>query len=314
MLIGLTGRGLNEHGEFVSTARVGKDFAGNILREDFNALQISFALAIKRISQVMFGLSHEEAWSDDRIFKETPMQDYGFSPRRVQQIVGTEVGRNELDSNLWINLVEQTCQQIDNQTFERSPLWMEKVQTIPAESFEDLTMRVTAILFNIPLSDVKQSHIHGQSLPIGELFNTLSVHDMIQAFKKGIALLVKESQKDMLMSDEEAFDIFWKIRNNRPFFMGSHVGPYAVLGTEEHVAIMDVRFDNEADYVRSKGKLMHISRILVGMPKVTGHLSEKGIDFQLGDSLIDNNQDAEHLKSQFAAVIEANHNIKPLHN
>lgn len=303
MLIGLTGRGLNENGDFVSTARVGKDFVGNILKEQYHSMQISFALPIKRIAQLIFGLSHDEAWNDDKTFKETPLIDYGFSPRRIQQIIGTEVGRMQLDSNLWINIVDQTCSQVEQGTFVPNNLLGAEKELNRAESFEDLILKAISIMFNLELQTVINHYNNGEELPIGDFFECTNIHNIITAFKNGIIMLVKESQNDITMNEEEAFARFWNVRMSRPFYQSVFIGPYSMTGKEKHVVVMDIRFDNEADYAREKGKLVHIERILHGMPKVTGHLSERGIELQLGDFLLDNNKDKKHVVDQFNTLL-----------
>lgn len=57
-----------------------------------------------------------------------------------------------------------------------------------------------------------------------------------------------------------------------------------------HVAVTDVRFENEAEMIRAKGGVIwHIER--PGIQKVTAHASESGLKFQpeLGDIKIINN-------------------------
>lgn len=306
MLIGLTGRGLNENGDFVSTARVGKDFVGNIFKEEFNAMQISFALPIKRIAQLILGLNHDEGWNDDKTFKETPMTDYGFSPRRAQQIIGTEVGRMQMDQNLWINIVDLTCSQLEAQRFTLNSLLGSETLSERPDSFEDLILKSISILFNIPLEQVIGYYNKNEPLPIGDLFECTNIHDIITAFKNGMVMLVREVHNDVTMNDEEAFALFWKHRIQRPFYQTVYSGPYEMTGKEKHVVVMDIRFDNEADYAREKGKLVHIERILHGMPKVTGHLSERGIDLKLNDFLLHNNKDKQHVINQFSQFIGQN--------
>lgn len=55
-----------------------------------------------------------------------------------------------------------------------------------------------------------------------------------------------------------------------------------------NVALTDVRFENEAEYVRKAGGVVwHVSRAVAGTPHA--HASEAGVAFVDGDGVIDNN-------------------------
>lgn len=60
------------------------------------------------------------------------------------------------------------------------------------------------------------------------------------------------------------------------------------------VIVTDVRFENEADMIRAEGGcIWHVDR---EVPQVEGHVSEDGIVFKSGDTLIDNFGTLEELK------------------
>ena len=60
------------------------------------------------------------------------------------------------------------------------------------------------------------------------------------------------------------------------------------------VVITDVRFENEAEFVRKQGgQVWHVHR--ANAVKVNAHASEAGIAFQTGDRRIDNNASLEDL-------------------
>jgi len=71
-----------------------------------------------------------------------------------------------------------------------------------------------------------------------------------------------------------------------------------LLGIEESghwpgAAIPDVRFDHEADWVRSQGGvIVHIRRDVAA---VEAHISEKGLHIEPGDVVIDNNGSIDEL-------------------
>ncbi|WP_110995830.1 deoxynucleotide monophosphate kinase [Pseudomonas sichuanensis] len=63
------------------------------------------------------------------------------------------------------------------------------------------------------------------------------------------------------------------------------------------VVIRDVRFENEADWVRNKGGVIfHISRR--GIRPANGHVSESGVRHNAGDYVIENDGTLEELYSQ----------------
>lgn len=71
---------------------------------------------------------------------------------------------------------------------------------------------------------------------------------------------------------------------------GARAAP--MLGAGFDVLVTDVRFDNEADWIRSEGGVIwHIDRALAaGVGGEEGHKSEAGVAFKKGDYVINNNE------------------------
>jgi hypothetical protein len=70
-----------------------------------------------------------------------------------------------------------------------------------------------------------------------------------------------------------------------------------------HAVVTDVRFDNEAEFVRSKGGVVwHIYR--PDAPKVNTHASEAGVTFVEGDMTIANNGTLDHLMDEVCDAFE----------
>ena len=89
MLIGITGK-----------AGAGKDTLGKYLCDEYRCLHYYFAKPLKEGAKVMFALT------DDQIAnKEVPIEPWGMSPRKIYQLLGTEVGRG-IDSAIWIKNAE----------------------------------------------------------------------------------------------------------------------------------------------------------------------------------------------------------------
>ncbi len=91
MIIGLTGK-----------AGTGKDTAADYLVNRHGFAKLSFATALKRGLNAMFGFSMKQ-W-DDREWKETVLHEIGKSPRQLAQTLGTEWGRQLVKQDLWPSL------------------------------------------------------------------------------------------------------------------------------------------------------------------------------------------------------------------
>ena len=89
MLIGISGK-----------AGAGKDTLGKYLCDEYKCVHYYFAKPLKEGAKVMFALS------DDQIAnKEVPVEPWGISPRKIYQLLGTEVGRG-IDVNVWVKNAE----------------------------------------------------------------------------------------------------------------------------------------------------------------------------------------------------------------
>jgi len=89
MLIGISGK-----------ARSGKDTLGKYLCDEYRCLHYYFAKPLKEGAKVMFNLSDEQIGN-----KEVPIEPWGISPRKIYQLLGTEVGRG-IDTNVWVKNAE----------------------------------------------------------------------------------------------------------------------------------------------------------------------------------------------------------------
>ena len=70
---------------------------------------------------------------------------------------------------------------------------------------------------------------------------------------------------------------------------------------KKFLVISDVRFENEANFVRENGILLHVT----GRGGIKGfHKSESGVKFQLGDFRIDNSYEIEYLFSQADTLLK----------
>ena len=88
-LIGISGK-----------AQSGKDTVGRYLCEEYHCMHYYFAKPLKEGAKIMFNLSDKQIEN-----KEQKIEPWGMSPRKIYQLLGTEVGRG-IDVNIWIKNAE----------------------------------------------------------------------------------------------------------------------------------------------------------------------------------------------------------------
>ena len=93
-LVGITGK-----------AGSGKDTIANWLAAHRGAVVTHFALPIKQAICGM--LSIDMRYFNDRELKERPIPGIGRSPRYLAQTLGTEWGRELVDSDVWVTAMER---------------------------------------------------------------------------------------------------------------------------------------------------------------------------------------------------------------
>lgn len=89
LLIGIAGK-----------AHCGKDTIGDYLIKNHNFQTYSFAMPIKKAICEMFGL--QMSIFEDPETKEKIIPFWGYSPRQMAQLLGTEGGRDLFDANIWV--------------------------------------------------------------------------------------------------------------------------------------------------------------------------------------------------------------------
>lgn len=78
----------------------GKDTVADILYELYAYKKVFFADTLKRAVKEIFGLTDFQAY--DREEREKVIPYWGYSPRQMYQLIGTEVFRNHFDKDIWI--------------------------------------------------------------------------------------------------------------------------------------------------------------------------------------------------------------------
>jgi len=80
-------------------ARTGKDTIGNYMSGAHNFHKYAFADPIKKAAHEMFDIPLNHFYDDE--LKEITNNTWGFSPRQIAQMLGTEGGRDLFRSDIW---------------------------------------------------------------------------------------------------------------------------------------------------------------------------------------------------------------------
>ena len=113
-LIGISGK-----------AGAGKDTLGKYLCDEYRCMHYYFAKPLKEGAKIMFGLSDEQIEN-----KEQVIEPWGISPRKIYQLLGTEVGRG-IDVNIWVKNAEMFVKSVAGHTvvitdvrFDNEAFWI----------------------------------------------------------------------------------------------------------------------------------------------------------------------------------------------
>jgi len=110
-ILGLT----NKHNQpsligIAGKAGVGKDTLGKFLCDEYHCMHYYFAKPLKEGAKIMFALTDEQIAN-----KEVPIEPWGISPRKIWQLLGTEVGRG-IDPAIWIKNAEMFVKSVPGRT------------------------------------------------------------------------------------------------------------------------------------------------------------------------------------------------------
>lgn len=80
-----------------------------------------------------------------------------------------------------------------------------------------------------------------------------------------------------------------------------------IVDTNRNLIIADIRFENEAEWVRKNGHLIHIIR--EDAEQVNSHESENGVDIKEEDSIITNNDSLDSFLMQAKDIVKYLNNL-----
>lgn len=148
-------------------------------------------------------------------------------------------------------------------------------------SFANPLKNAVSSLFNIP-----REELDGDNREVKLPEWGLSIREILQLFGT-------ESMRNVFGED------FWIKKAQHA--VDSALGDNSTFG----IIISDVRFENEAQFCRDNGILIHVSRSGAdGNVGVSGHASEGGIQIDTSDYIIENNSSLEDLYKRVDEIIK----------
>jgi hypothetical protein len=243
-------------------ARSGKDTVAAMLLQHKQVAAYALADPLKIGCQALFGLSDAETWDDS--LKEHIIPLWEKSPRQFFQHVGTDWMRAR-NPDHWLMRAERSINAPDKNILPVNPPLLDYGKApfqLAAQAFFDLSAAQT---WDNTLADTLDP------------FWGLSPRQMF-------CLLEALASTD--------FPDYASLRAQRPLALPTREIPG--LGESEIIIIKDIRFENEAEFLRRhNGKIWHIVRNAA--EKVHAHASELGIAVATEDVLICNNGTLEQL-------------------
>lgn len=107
VVIGLTGK-----------AGHGKDTVAAILHGKYGFKRFAFADRIKETCAVMYNIPLSSFHS--RELKEKKVDRYGLTPREMCQVVGTDIVRNHINKDFWLNSIKYEIEDIVDESKSKS--------------------------------------------------------------------------------------------------------------------------------------------------------------------------------------------------
>ncbi|MHC8306786.1 deoxynucleotide monophosphate kinase family protein [Pseudomonas sp. PB3P13] len=248
-----------------AVARSGKDTVASMLLEHPDVSTFALADPLKAGCQALFGLTDDEAWSDD--FKEKDIPLWRASPRQMFQRVGTEWLRDHNPEH-WLLRADRQLNHCSstpaptrsvNTASPASPTWM------AVQVFWGLSDEQTWIAENRETVDP---------------FWMLTPNQMFSLIQKYL---------------DRDFPTYQLTRKSRPVKKPKSIS--CDMSGKSIVVIKDIRYENEAEFWRNhNGIIWHITR--KNAAAVNYHSSEEGIDVRKGDVVIENNGTLDELREK----------------
>ncbi|MDI1333145.1 deoxynucleotide monophosphate kinase [Pseudomonas sp.] len=252
-----------------AVARSGKDTVANILLSNENVAAYALADPLKSGCQHLFGLTDAQTWEDN--YKEVEIPLWGRSPRQLFQEVGTEWMRNH-NPEFWLMRADREINGAPGSTTPAFPQGY--------SSPKDSIMFACEAFFGFTSDQVRDAELSNEVDPF---WGTPPA--------QALALIEKLTL--------QSFPDWYAIRPQAKSEMT--IAPKHGIQDADTIIIKDVRFENEANFIRShNGEIWHIVR--PNAQKVNVHSSEAGISSKPEDRTILNNGSLDDLSQK---VIDA---------
>lgn len=248
-----------------AVARSGKDTVASMLLEHPGVAAYALADPLKAGCQALFGLTDEQAWSDD--LKEKTIQLWGLSPRQMFQRMGTEWLRDH-NPDHWLLRADR---QLNHPNIDTRPPLPKDLKSLSSSIWLAVQM-----IWGLGYEQVWQPDQRDQA----DAFWSMTPKEMF-------SILSSYVQRD--------FPDHGVIRAQLPL---TTCTSKSLDTTGKHTFIIkDIRYENEASFWRShNGVIWHITR--ESAMKVHSHSSELGIKVGASDKLIENNGTIEELRTK----------------
>lgn len=258
-------------------ARSGKDTAAALLLQHPDVAAYALADPLKRGCQILFNLSDSQAWDDTA--KEVKVDAWGLSPREFFQRVGTEWMRAHNPVH-WLMRADRE-------------IYAPEV-TLPLQQSQldnpDLPFILAAKAF-FNLNDRQCWDINASEEK--DIFWDMTPGEMIELVKS-------KALEDFPDFSDRRNAMLPQVVNETAYF----TKPTLDTNDKSFIIIKDIRFENEAAYIRSiGGKIWHIVRL--NAEQVNQHTSELGIEVRADDIVIPNNGTFEEYEAALDAAWNA---------
>ncbi len=244
-------------------ARSGKDTAASILLSLPDVAAFALADPLKLGCQALFGLTEDQTWND--FLKEKHIDLWQKSPRQLFQEVGTDWMRS-YNPDFWLMRANRTI------NYKTQPQLDVYINNSDPKIEIKLACQAFFLFSNeqIMLPSATQSLDPYWDLTPAEAF------DLIERFTLA-SFPAWRDQRSQAQSAKNQYR--------------------AGLEAAETLIIKDIRFENEADFIRNqKGQVWHIKR--PERAAINPHSSEAGIQMHPSDKLIINDGSILDLKNK----------------
>lgn len=173
-------------------ARTGKDTIGNYMGGIHNFHSYAFADPIKKAAHEMFGIPLEYFYDTSNIDREIIIPEWGYSPRQITQMLGTEGGRDLFRKDIWVKRGE-----IEWQNFcDGDPIQYGMVFTdVRFENEAKMIRENGGIILHVFRDNASKinSHISEAGIKVGEEDKTIYNNGTIQQLCDIIDSIIGES-------------------------------------------------------------------------------------------------------------------------